>query len=93
MSTTIYKISIFMYNCYNREVIGVINVELYVRLDEILDERGITRKKLAEMTGLRPNTISELCNNQRTTVNRLHIGKIAEVLEIENVSELLAIRK
>lgn len=67
-------------------------MELYVRLDEILDERGITRKKLAEMSGLRPNVISEICNNQRTTVNRIHIGKIAEVLEIKDVADILSLR-
>lgn len=66
---------------------------LYVKLDEILEERGMTRKKLAELTGLRPNVISEICNNQRTTVNREHIGRIAEVLNIEDVSELLALHK
>jgi transcriptional regulator with XRE-family HTH domain len=68
-------------------------LEIYVKLDEILDKRGMTRKKLAELTGLRPNVISELCNNQRTTVNREHIGRIAEVLGIENIEELIQLHK
>jgi putative transcriptional regulator len=61
---------------------------LYVKLAEILEERGITRNALAEMTGLRPNVVSEICNNQRTTVNREHLARIANALEITDVESL-----
>ncbi|MGE7273576.1 helix-turn-helix domain-containing protein [Brevibacillus panacihumi] len=66
---------------------------LYVRLQEVLDERGITQKQLSEMTKLRPTTISELCNNVRTTINRDHLVKVAVALEIERVEDLLEFRK
>lgn len=65
---------------------------LYVKLAEILEERSITRTALAEMTGLRPNVVSEICNNQRTTVNREHLARIAKALEITDVSRLLELR-
>jgi putative transcriptional regulator len=65
---------------------------LYVKLAEILEERNITRTALAEMTGLRPNVVSEICNNQRTTVNREHLARIAKALEITDVSRLLELR-
>ena len=65
---------------------------LYVKLAEILEERNITRTALAEITGLRPNVISELCNNQRTTVNREHLARIAKALEITDISRLLELR-
>ncbi|MEK4968535.1 helix-turn-helix transcriptional regulator [Cytobacillus sp. FSL R7-0696] len=65
---------------------------LYVKVSDILAERNITRSALAEMTGLRPNVISEICNNQRTTINREHIARIAKALEIADVSELLELR-
>ena len=65
---------------------------LYVKLAEILDERNITRTALAEMTGLRPNVVSEICNNQRTTINREHLARVAKALEITDVSQLLELR-
>lgn len=65
---------------------------LYVKVSDILAERNITRSALAEMTGLRPNIISEICNNQRTTINREHIARIAKALGITDVSELIELR-
>lgn len=65
---------------------------LYVKVSDILAERNITRSALAEMTGLRPNVISEICNNQRTTINREHIARIAKALGITDVSELIELR-
>jgi putative transcriptional regulator len=61
---------------------------LKVRLDEILKERNMTQKKLAEISGLRENTISEITKNIRESVNRKHIGKIANALEIKEINEL-----
>ncbi|MDQ0270702.1 helix-turn-helix domain-containing protein [Cytobacillus purgationiresistens] len=65
---------------------------LYVKVSEILEERNITRAALAEMTGLRPNVISEICNNQRTTINREHIARIAKALDVTDTNQLLELR-
>lgn len=62
---------------------------LKVRLKEILEEREMTQKELSEMTKLRPNVISEVSNNVRESINRTHIGKIAEALDIDDLNELL----
>lgn len=62
---------------------------LKVRLNEILKERDMTQKELAELSGLRANTISEITKNIRESVNRTHLGKIAKALEIKDPSELL----
>jgi putative transcriptional regulator len=62
---------------------------LKVRLKEILQERGMTQKELSELSGLRPNTISELAKNIRESINRKHLGKIAETLNIKDPNELL----
>jgi transcriptional regulator with XRE-family HTH domain len=59
------------------------------RLGEILKERGMTQAELAELTGLRANTISEIVKNQRDVVNRKHIGAIAQALGIEEISVIL----
>ncbi|MDF2651808.1 MAG: family transcriptional regulator [Paenibacillus sp.] len=60
-----------------------------IKLQEILGERGITQKQLSELCKLRPTTISELCNNIRSTINREHLEKVMVALEIKDISEII----
>jgi transcriptional regulator with XRE-family HTH domain len=62
-------------------------VKLYVK--ELLNEKGITQKKLAELTGLRENTISDIVRNSRTAVNFEHLGKIATALDVDDIRKLI----
>jgi transcriptional regulator with XRE-family HTH domain len=64
-------------------------VILKTKLKEILKERGMTQKELSELTKLRPNAISEITKNTRDSINREHIGKIAEALNIKDPNEIL----
>lgn len=66
-------------------------MDLVILVSERLKENGITQKELAKATGIRAAAISEICNNQRTTVNRTHLTKIAEYLGITDISELLTL--
>jgi putative transcriptional regulator len=66
-------------------------VKLRVKLDEVLKDRNMSQKELAELTGIRPAAISELYNNQRKSINREHIEKIAAALNISDISELITI--
>lgn len=68
-------------------------MELVILVSERLAERNMTQKQLAELTGLRPAAISEICNNQRTTINRAHLTKIADALGIEDIRELIELRR
>lgn len=60
-----------------------------IKLQEIINERGITQKQLSEITKLRPTTISELCNNLRTSINREHLEKVMIALGIKDMSEII----
>lgn len=53
----------------------------------------MTQKELAELSGLRANAISEIVNNQRSTINKEHLMRICDVLEIDDISELIEIVK
>ena len=63
-----------------------------IRLKELLDERGIKQKELAEMTGIRESTISDICRGSRTVMNFEHISKIAEVLNIDDIRMLIELK-
>lgn len=64
-------------------------MELEIKLDEVLRQNGITQKELSRKTGLHPSTISDMCRNSRTCVNKKQLGQIAEVLHIKDVNKLL----
>jgi transcriptional regulator with XRE-family HTH domain len=56
---------------------------------KILDERGLQMQELAELTGLRTATISEIANLKRSTLSLPHIIVIAKALRITDISELI----
>jgi transcriptional regulator with XRE-family HTH domain len=60
-----------------------------IRLKDILEENKIKQKQLAEMTGIRESTISDICRGSRTVMNFEHIAKIAEVLKITDIRDLI----
>lgn len=68
-------------------------MKLRVKLDEVLKDRNMSQKELAKLTGIRPAAISELYNNQRKSINREHIEKIAAALNISDISELITLDK
>ena len=54
-----------------------------------MEERNITQKKLAQIYGIRESTISDIVRGTRTVINFEHLSKIAEALEIDNISQLI----
>lgn len=65
------------------------NYQIKLKVKELLEERRITQKKLAQMSGIRESTISDIVRGTRTVINFEHLSKIAEALEIDNISQLI----
>ncbi|MED4918689.1 helix-turn-helix transcriptional regulator [Geobacillus thermodenitrificans] len=65
--------------------------KIRLKLREILKQRNIEQKELAEKTGLSVRTISELCNNVTKRYPKEALERIADYLEIDDVSELFEI--
>ena len=60
-----------------------------LKVKEAIEVRGITQKKLAEMSGIRESTVSDIVRGSRTVINFEHLAKIAEALEVNNITELI----
>lgn len=60
-----------------------------LKVKEALDKRELSQKKLAEMSGIRESTISDIVRETRTVINFEHISKIAEALKITDIRELI----
>ena len=63
--------------------------QVKLKVKEILEERKITQKKLAEVSGIRESTISDIVRGARTVINFEPLSKIAEALEITDIRELI----
>lgn len=66
-------------------------LEVRLKLKKILTDRKITQKELAEKTGLRQNAISEMVNNQRSTINREQLAVVCKALEITDMNEIFEV--
>lgn len=65
------------------------NYKLSLKLKTLLEERGLTQKKLSELSGVRESTISDIVRGSRTLINFEHFEKIARALEISEITELI----
>jgi len=60
-----------------------------LKVKEALESRKLSPKKLAEMSGIRESTISDIVRGTRTVINFEHLSKIAEALEVTDIRELI----
>ncbi len=56
---------------------------IYVHLSRLLGERRMPQSELAKLTGIRPNTISELYNGIADRINFDHLDLICEALDCD----------
>ncbi len=73
-------------NCDTFYCRGIIMVKIH--LSRLLGDRRMSQKTLSELTGIRPNTISEWYNEITVSLKIEHIDRICEVLEC-SVDELI----
>ena len=66
---------------------------LNIKIKQLLKEKGISQKELAERTGLREATISELANNRRDVINKQHLLLIMEELNIDDLNDIVEVIK
>ena len=59
-----------------------------LKLDEHIKKLGIQQKEFAEISGLRPATVSMIVNNKYDRLQLTHIVAIMEALEIQDFNEI-----
>ncbi|KOO48963.1 helix-turn-helix domain-containing protein [Viridibacillus arvi] len=63
-----------------------------IKVDDLLKERNLTQKDLANMTGMRIGTISEIINGKGISINKVQIMAIMVALRVTNLSDIKEIR-
>ena len=64
---------------------------LRLKVAEMLAAKGLTQIWLSRKTGLRPSTISDMCRNTKTVINKDHLAVVAEALGVTDIGELLSL--
>lgn len=69
--------------CYSEDAM------IRIKLSEVLGRKKMTRKKLSELTGVRPNTIGDLYNEKVRKIDIDILDRICTILEcdIEDILE------
>ena len=83
--------------CYNEKCYNITKVDIWyqkvitmirIKLSELLGKNKMTRKALAELVGVRPNTIGDLYNESVKRIDIEVINDICNVLDCD-LSDLL----
>lgn len=65
------------------------NYKIKIKIKDILESRKMTQKELAQLSGVREATISDIVRGTRTVINFEHLSKIAEALKVTDIRELM----
>lgn len=68
-------------------------VKIEICLNELLSRYDLSINQLHLLTGIRRATLSEIANGKRQRIQLEHIEKIANALEIEDINEIVTLRK
>ncbi|MEI3143452.1 MAG: helix-turn-helix transcriptional regulator [Oscillospiraceae bacterium] len=64
------------------------NYRIELKVKDLLEQNHITQKRLAEIANMRESTISDIVRGTRTVINFEHLSRIAEALDIQDISQL-----
>lgn len=67
-------------------------MKVIIKLDQLLDERGMSQRKLSILTEIRQPSINEMCRNQTSRIPLDNLAKICEVLDCE-ITDILELKK
>lgn len=59
------------------------------KVRELLTARGMTQKELSARTGISELTVSEICRNRREKISIEMLCKIAKVLNVEKIKDII----
>ncbi len=62
-----------------------------VLINDLLAERQMSLRELARLSGIEPSNLSNLANGKRQKIYLERIERIADALEIDDISEIIRI--
>lgn len=68
-------------------------LKVEIRINDLLAEKNMSLRELARLSGIEPSNLSNLANGKRKKVFLEHIERIADALDIEDISKIFSITK
>lgn len=65
------------------------NYTVKLKVRDVIESRNIKQKELAELSGIKESTISDIVRGTRTVINFEHLSKIVEALDITDIRDLI----
>ncbi|MFG5528912.1 helix-turn-helix domain-containing protein [Enterococcus faecalis] len=65
------------------------SVKVEVLINDLLAERNMSLRELARLSGIEPSNLSNLANGKRKRIYLEHIERIADALEIDDISRIM----
>ena len=59
----------------------------------LAEKHNISLRELARLSNIEPSIINKMANNKRNSIYLEHIERIADALNIENISEVMSLEK
>ncbi len=63
--------------------------KVVIKIKSLLQQRHMSLRELSRLSDVRHAALSELANQKRQNINLNHIERIAEVLNLEDIRDLL----
>ncbi|MGX7420718.1 helix-turn-helix domain-containing protein [Carnobacterium gallinarum] len=63
-----------------------------ILINNLLAERKMSLRELARLSGIEPSNLSNLANGKRERIYLEHIERIADALEIDDISKILRLK-
>ena len=74
-------------NCVN----SAPGIKFVVTLDDLLADRGLSKKDLEKLTGIKQQTITEFCDGKNFNLTKLHVMAFMVALRVTRLSDIIDI--
>ncbi|MEB6069980.1 MULTISPECIES: helix-turn-helix domain-containing protein [Enterococcus] len=68
-------------------------LKVEILINDLLAERNMSLRELARISGIEPSNLSNLANGKRKKIYLEHIERIADALEIEDISKIIKLER
>lgn len=65
------------------------NYRIELKVKELLKQKNISQKELAKIANIRESTVSDIVRGTRTGINFEHLSRIAEALDVQDITQLI----
>ena len=71
---------------------GLNEAEMIVKIDDLIEARGISQRQLSEMTGIQLGYLSDFILGKTTTINKTHLLALMFALRVDTIEDIVEVR-